>query len=196
MRFKPPPNSNPHVNTGWRVEFRTMELQVTDFENAALVTFLVLLSRAILAFDLDLLIPISLVDENMKRAQMRGACLSQKFYFKPMAASSGLIEEMSLDEIMNDSTFGLVNIVRAYLRMESMNMDVSTRAKIEAYLKLIENKASGKCKTTATWMRDFVVNHKSYQFDSVVSDDIAYDLMWELCQISNGLFECPELNGI
>jgi hypothetical protein len=88
MRFKPPPNSNPHGHTGWRVEFCTMELQVSDFENAALVAFLVLLSRAILAFDLDMLVPISRVDENMKRAQMRGACLNQKFFFKSTSLST------------------------------------------------------------------------------------------------------------
>jgi hypothetical protein len=29
-----------------------------------------------------------------------------------------------------------------------------------------------------------------------VSEQSDYDLMWELWQISNGLFECPELNGI
>jgi glutamate--cysteine ligase catalytic subunit len=206
MRFKPPPNSNPHAHTGWRVEFRTMELQVTDFENAALVTFLVLLSRAILAFDLDMLVPISRVDENMKRAQMRGACLNQKFFFKS-ASSTSLsssssptsghhIKEMTLNEIMNDAEFGLIRIVRDYLDMYCGDMDAGVRVKVDAYLKLIENKANGKCKTSAAWMRDFVVNHKLYACDSIVSEEIAYDLMWELWQISNGLFECPELNGI
>jgi glutamate--cysteine ligase catalytic subunit len=63
MRFKPPPSvhtGSPHI--GWRVEFRTTELQASDFENAALVAFLALLTRAILTFDLTFLVPISLVD--------------------------------------------------------------------------------------------------------------------------------------
>jgi glutamate--cysteine ligase catalytic subunit len=197
MRFKPPPNSNPHGHTGWRVEFRTMELQVSDFENAALVAFLVLLSRAILAFDLDMLVPISRVDENMKRAQMRGACLSQTFFFKsPTSAHHRIIKEMTLSEIMNDAELGLIRIVKDYLDMYCGDMEAGVRARVDAYLKLIENKANGKCKTTAAWMRDFVVNHKLYACDSIVSEEIAYDLMWELWQISNGLFECPELNGI
>ncbi len=42
MRFKPPPPSAP---IGWRVEFRPCELQFTDFENAAVVCFIVLLTR-------------------------------------------------------------------------------------------------------------------------------------------------------
>ena len=43
MRFKPPP---PHSKIGWRVEFRPCELQVTDFENAAICCFIVLLTRS------------------------------------------------------------------------------------------------------------------------------------------------------
>lgn len=58
VRFKPPP---PGVDMGWRVEFRSMEIQLTDFENAAFAVFVALLSRAILFFNLNLYIPISKV---------------------------------------------------------------------------------------------------------------------------------------
>ena len=58
VRFKPPPPNSP---IGWRVEFRPMEVQITDFENAAFAVFVVLLSRAILYFNLNLYIPISKV---------------------------------------------------------------------------------------------------------------------------------------
>ena len=37
------------------------KVQLTDFENAAYVTFVVLLTRVILSFDLNLLIPLSKV---------------------------------------------------------------------------------------------------------------------------------------
>lgn len=79
MRFKPPP---PGSNIGWRVEFRSMEVQLTDFENAAYSVFIVLLTRAILSFGLDFYIPISKVDENMKRAHVRNAAREGKFFFK------------------------------------------------------------------------------------------------------------------
>jgi glutamate--cysteine ligase catalytic subunit len=79
LRFKPPPSNSP---IGWRVEFRVMDLQITDFENVAFVTFLVLLTRVILSFKLNLLIPISKIDENMKNAQKRDACRQEKFYFR------------------------------------------------------------------------------------------------------------------
>lgn len=58
MRFKPPPHDS---GMGWRVEFRPMEVQLTDFENAAYVIFVVLLTRAILSFNLNFYIPISKV---------------------------------------------------------------------------------------------------------------------------------------
>ena len=197
MRFKPPPSSNPQSETGWRVEFRTMELQGTDFENAAFVTFLVLLSRAMIAFNLDFLIPISKVDENMKRAQRRDACLKEKLHFKSLFGGE---DELTINEIMNgynnlNGGFpGLIPIIKDYLT--TIDIDITTHLKIMNYLKLVENKSNGKCKTTASWMRDFVKGHRKYKFDSVVSDEIAYDLMWELYQISNGLFDCPDLNGI
>ena len=79
MRFKPPPPGTP---IGWRVEFRPMEVQITDFENAAFVVFIVLLTRVILSYKLNLLIPISKVDENMTEAQKRDAVRRSKFWFR------------------------------------------------------------------------------------------------------------------
>lgn len=79
MRFKPPP---PGGKIGWRVEVRSMEVQVTDFENAAFSVFIVLLTRAILSFRLNFYMPISKVDVNMRRAQKRDALNQEKFYFR------------------------------------------------------------------------------------------------------------------
>lgn len=62
-RWKPPPPrshpEDPHI--GWRTEFRSMEVQLTDFENAAFTVFVVLITRVLLAFDLALYIPLSKV---------------------------------------------------------------------------------------------------------------------------------------
>lgn len=88
MRFKPPP---PGSDTGWRVEFRPMEIQITDFENAAFSVFIVLITRAILSFDLNFYIPITRVSENMETAHVRDAVSSEKFYFRknPFPSRSG-----------------------------------------------------------------------------------------------------------
>ncbi|KAK3945979.1 glutamate--cysteine ligase [Diplogelasinospora grovesii] len=79
MRFKPPPADN---SIGWRVEFRPMEIQMTDFENAAFAVFIVLITRAILSFDLNFYIPIAKVDENMETAHARDAVLEKRFWFR------------------------------------------------------------------------------------------------------------------
>ncbi|KAF3150382.1 Zn finger-containing GTPase- Activating Protein for ARF [Orbilia oligospora] len=80
MRFKPPPSAEDAI--GWRVEFRSMEVQLTDFENAAFSIFIVLLTRTILSYGLNFYIPISKVTENMETAHRRNAVLSEKFYFR------------------------------------------------------------------------------------------------------------------
>jgi glutamate--cysteine ligase catalytic subunit len=76
-----------------------MEVQPTDFENAAFAVFIVLLSRAILHYSLNFYIPISKVrcpsydssyvaqhhlkvDENMRRAQRRDASRTESFFFR------------------------------------------------------------------------------------------------------------------
>jgi glutamate--cysteine ligase catalytic subunit len=44
--------------------------------------------------------------------------------------------------------------------------------------------------TNATWMRHIVTNHPAYKHDSVVNDEIAYDLLWKMTKISTGEEEC------
>lgn len=105
MRFKPPPSNS---SIGWRVEFRPCEVQITDFENAAIVCFVVLLTRVILSYKLNLLIPISKVDENMARAQKRDALRTEKFWFRQDITSDSKesgdkkeYTEFSVNEIVN-----------------------------------------------------------------------------------------------
>lgn len=61
-RWKPPPPQTDNDEPiGWRTEFRSMEVQLTDFENAAFTVFIILITRVILAFDLALYLPLSKV---------------------------------------------------------------------------------------------------------------------------------------
>ncbi|PNJ23756.1 GCLC isoform 3 [Pongo abelii] len=212
MRFKPPP---PNSDIGWRVEFRPMEVQLTDFENSAYVVFVVLLTRVILSYKLDFLIPLSKVDENMKVAQKRDAVLQGMFYFRKDICKGGnavvdgcgkaqnsmelAAEEytlMSIDTIINgkEGVFpGLIPILNSYL--ENMEVDVDTRCSILNYLKLIKKRASGELMTVARWMREFIANHPDYKQDSVITDKMNYSLILKCNQIANELCECPELLG-
>lgn len=212
MRFKPPP---PESDIGWRVEFRSMEIQITDFENAAFSIFIVLITRAILSFDLSFYIPISRTTENMETAHARNAVLDQKFYFRkdpfprrapknaplpngasafssatssavntpppspPLGPVESEYELMTIADIVNgcsDGSFpGLIPLVESYLN--SVNVDVETRCFLATYLDLIRKRADGTLWTGARWIREFVAKHPSYKHDSVVSEEICYDLV-------------------
>lgn len=206
MRFKPPP---PGSDTGWRVEFRPMEIQITDRENAAFAVFIVLITRAILSFDLNFYMPITKVTENMETAHARDAVREKKFWFRkniftprprasnggqsqpssrPASPPLGPVEDeytlMTVNEIINgpvvpsdssDAFPGLIPLVESYLA--SMNVDVLTRCQIADYLDLIRRRADLRDKTPAQFLRDFVRSHKAYKFDSVVSDEIQFDLI-------------------
>eukprot|EP00163_Fabomonas_tropica_P020853 TRINITY_DN36761_c0_g1_i1.p1 TRINITY_DN36761_c0_g1~~TRINITY_DN36761_c0_g1_i1.p1 ORF type:complete len:692 (-),score=111.14 TRINITY_DN36761_c0_g1_i1:95-2089(-) len=203
VRFKPPP---PGTNIGWRVEFRPMEVQLTDFENAAFTVFSVLLSRVILSFDLNLYMPLSKVDENMQRAHARDAIHTQKFWFRRHVTarragfcvptevccehsggeSDDELLELTLNEIINGKEgvcAGLIELVNSYL--DTIIIDWDCRMVVDQYLDLISKRASGELLTCASWMREFVLKHPSYKQDSVVADDIAYDLLRRMDDISN-----------
>ncbi|KAG5735778.1 Glutamate--cysteine ligase [Termitomyces sp. T112] len=241
LRFKPPP---PNSSIGWRVEFRSMEVQITDFENAAFAVFIVLISRAILNFNLNLYVPISKVDDNMQRAQRRDAAQSEKFYFRKdvyavrrsgassVTSSSGCnsptedvpvkkekklrncfppfplpengvsrtsrvedeYEEMTMNEIINgkgDAFPGLLRLVYDYL--ETLDIDKEASVTIEKYLDLIRRRANGSLQTPATWIRNFIRSHPDYKHDSVVSQEINYDLMVAVDEIERGVRREPDL---
>merc|ERR1712087_751350 len=80
LRFKNPPTADSEI--GWRVEFRPMDIQLTDFENTALTVMLSMIANIVNTFDCDFILPISLVDENMKRAHLREAITQVKFWWK------------------------------------------------------------------------------------------------------------------
>lgn len=186
MRFKPPP---PNSTIGWRVEFRPCEAQITDFENAAIVCFVVLLTRVILSYGLNFLIPISKVDENMHTAQKRDAYRNEKFWFRKNISAKGgsgtasdtatdqrntqtnnindtadEYELMTVNQVINGngSSFpGLVPLINDYLA--SMDVDTDTHCTIQQYLRLIQRRAAGHLLTTASWIRQEISNHPEYQ---------------------------------
>ncbi|KDQ20142.1 hypothetical protein BOTBODRAFT_27552 [Botryobasidium botryosum FD-172 SS1] len=205
VRFKIPP---PDGSTGWLLEFRSMEVQLTDFGNAAFSMFIVLLVRAIVAYDVNFYIPISKVDANMERAQKRGALSEQKFWFRKNVFSAtketssmaghGSIEEeceeMTAQEIFNgkgDGFPGLFGLVDRYVA--GMEAKEEEKAVLEKYLNLVRQRANGTLLTTAAWMRKFVQSHPGYAHDSVVSEEINYDLIRTLDEIARGAREGNDL---
>lgn len=195
-----------------------MEMQLTDFGNAAYTVVIVLLTRVILFFDLNLYVPISRVDANMKKAHKKDAVLKEKFYFRknlvPLEAQcgpgesqeakeempSGIEDEyelMTIEEIMlgkGDNFPGLIPLIWAYL--DIIECDDSTQAVVEEYVDYITDVIRGKLPTTAKWMRNYVRSHPDYKQDSVVSEIIQRDLIKRCSDISNGVVHEPELLGV
>ena len=202
VRFKPPPPGSP---IGWRVEFRPMEVQFTDFENAAFSIFVVLLTRVILSYSLDFYIPLSKVDDNIQRAQQRDAVNQQSFHFRANVfggADTDSTVELSADEIFNGTPAdsdgnvqfpGLIPITTSYL--DSLNLAFAERKAIQVYLDFIAGRASGKYLTNAAFIRSFVTSHPEYAKDSVVTDAIQYDLLTTISSIADGTLFPPELFG-
>jgi len=172
VRFKPPPVTE---DMGFRVEFRTMEVQLTDFQNAAFVIFITLLSRAILYYELDLYMPLSKVDYNMQLAHKRNAVMSEKFYFRKSFRQNAVLNAlglMSLKDIIcgNEFRVGLADICRRYLMAMCPNQ--KTLKKVEDYILHVERVASGTALTCAEQLRTFVMTHELYNHDSVISDEL------------------------
>ncbi|XP_065566474.1 glutamate--cysteine ligase catalytic subunit-like isoform X1 [Artemia franciscana] len=194
----------PDTDVGWRVEFRPCEVQITDFENAAFVCFIALLTRIILSYKLNFLIPISKVDENMKRSQEKDAIKNCKFYFNsnPFDSDSDEVTEMTINEIINgkDGYFsGLIPLVESFLN--ATEIEAETHQRLHDYLRLISGRASGELQTAASWIRSFVRSHPSYKllmlfrFDSQVTEEITYDLITAINQLEQGTRKEPLLYG-
>lgn len=177
LRFKPPPEGS---DIGWRVEFRSMEVQPDDFANAAFCVFQILLTRTIFALNLNFYMPLSLVDQNMVRSHGRDAVVNEKFHFRTNIFSDDAanIDILSIDEIINgkESTFeGMLPLVNRYLK--TLGLETAVRAKLQSYLQFVSDRASCKTKTPARAIRDFITSHPDYKHDSKVSTEITYDLM-------------------
>ena len=63
---------------------------------------------------------------------------------------------------------------------------MTTRSTLDRYLNFISKRASGENKTNARWIREFISSHPKYNCDSVVTEEINYDLLVELDKIAKG----------
>ena len=135
----------------------------------------------------------------MNRAQKRNACLNEKFHFRLNVENNldkAEMAELSINEIINGDgkTFkGLVPLIKEYLHSIHDEINEETRVKLNEYLSLFEQRANGKLMTPAYWIRNFIRQHPRYEHDSKVSDEIAYDLLWNIYQISSGEKYCADL---
>jgi glutamate--cysteine ligase catalytic subunit len=192
MRFKLPSPSGKKGEDGWKVEVRPMEIQPTPFENAAFCIFVVLLSRAIILYRLNLYIPLSLVDENFRRANMLRR--RKEEYFSPLEEDKAIfyyrknifdkgvpeISEGTIREIFlgDEKYVGLIPLVTRFVRERSDGGE-----DLMKYINFIEKKCTNEYISVSDWIRRFVITHKEYMNDSVVNEKIVNDLIEELGNI-------------
>lgn len=181
LRLKIPEN-----DTGWRIEIRVNEIQPTAFENTSFCIFNFLFAQTVKAYKLNFYIPLSLVDENFRRANKfirkpeeftkKLSKDEQKFYFRLNICDDGPpeIHEGTLDVILN-GTVGYVGIIP--LIYHFLEEYCSKDEKIKRYLEFIEKKCKGDYISVSDWIRKFVINHPAYKKDSVISEDIQNDLI-------------------
>eukprot|EP00920_Eleutheroschizon_duboscqi_P041516 GHVT01099729.1.p1 GENE.GHVT01099729.1~~GHVT01099729.1.p1 ORF type:complete len:319 (+),score=93.92 GHVT01099729.1:52-957(+) len=86
----------------WKVEFRTMDQQLTDYENAAFVSVLSILVQGIERHGWEFYLPMSLNDLNLSTANSLDGCVRGLFHFKPLGSSS--ISLASINTIFNGAS--------------------------------------------------------------------------------------------
>ncbi|CCF55783.1 hypothetical protein KAFR_0A03480 [Kazachstania africana CBS 2517] len=200
LRFKPPsPLANPDNKTlpGWRVEFRPLEVQLTDFENAAYSNFMFLVVESILESYNEKIpyIPMSKVWENMSFAHMRDV-IGRKIKFNWKCNFNGETSKSNkytLDEIFHNKENGIfetfINAILQHKGLVSKTWvelkDSTSNRRLYYYLKLISDRATGIIPTAANFIRNFILNHKDYKHDSRVPEQITYDLILLCERITN-----------
>lgn len=70
--------------------------------------------------------------------------------------------------------------------MDIIGTSKEEMSELDNYLKMIINRIQGKELTTSSWMRRYVMNHHSYEHDSIINDEINYDIIKKVIDITDG----------
>ena len=211
LRFKLPRPSDKDFS--YKIEIRTCDLQLTPFENTSIIHFIVNLYNIILKKNCNFIIPITKVDENYEKGYLNDAINTQKFWWRINCFESININDdkfnykedeekniklLSIDEILNGAKEynypGLINIIKDEIKK---NLDYNDIVKNEMlkFVNYIERKAKGEIWTDAKYIRKFVREHPKYNKDSIITEEINYDLINHLLDIQNGIIKPKELFG-
>ena len=222
LRFKLPRSSD--GDTCFKIEIRTLDLQISPYENTSMICMILLTYALILCSnEINFIIPISKVDENFKRAYKKDAINKEKFWWridcfkdeklleinctncvrfrKEFKRDENLtyekdqnnIKELTINEIFNGcEKYNYPGLIVYYKKI--MNFMFKTN-NMNNYIDFIEKRAKGEIWTDAKYIRNFVLNHEKYKKDSIVSDEINYDLIKHILLIQNGEIKPKEIFG-
>ena len=222
LRFKLPRSSD--GDTCFKIEIRTLDLQISPYENTSMICMILLTYALILCSnEINFIIPISKVDENFRRAYKKDAINKEKFWWridcfkdeklleincincvrfrKEFKRDENLtyekdqnnIKELTINEIFNGcEKYNYPGLIVYYKKI--MNFMFKTN-NMNNYIDFIEKRAKGEIWTDAKYIRNFVMNHEKYKKDSIVTDEINYDLIKHILLIQNGEIKPKEIFG-
>ena len=153
LRFKPPSKEG---TNGWKVEFRVMDVQFEDLDNARLIAFMAILVRSIVSAPPKLwqqfYMPITLVDQNIERAHERNSVTLGKFWWPSQDEPEKLVE-ISAKEILQMIYPLLTKVVCDELDYNGQKVGIDA-------LGFVLNRVQGEEPTDAMRIRSFFENGK------------------------------------
>ena len=211
LRFKlPRPCDNDY---SYKIEIRTCDLQLTPFENTSIIHFIVNLYNIILKQNCNFIIPITKVDENYENAYCNDAINTKKFWwrinsfddinhnednFDYKKDEQDNIKLLTINEILNGAKEynypGLIPAIKKEIN-NNVNYDEEKKKELFKFADYMEKKANGEIWTDAKYIRKFINEHPKYNKDSIITEEINYDLINHLLLIQNGEIKPKELFG-
>ncbi len=73
-------------------------------------------------------------------------------------------------------------MIRSYIALSHLQSEEYQT--LNSYLDIISGKASGELFTAASWMRHFLINHPAYQQDSIVTEEMTFDLIQKIKKLN------------
>ena len=180
------------------MEIRPCELQLTPYENASIATFILLLYKMSYRMNFNFIIPISKVDENMKRSYSNDAITKQKFLFrtnfllkdykkKTLETEKDLqgldqsyfdrdsdslnVQEMTIDEILNGcEKYNFSGLLPVMYEYLDLYEEQIQAKYYKNHLEFLKLRSKGILWTDAKYMRNFIQEHPKYKKDSNLND--------------------------
>ena len=215
LRFKLPRPADHDFS--YKIEVRTCDLQITPCENISMIHLVMILYHIIIKNLYNFIIPITKVDENYEKAYKIDSINTEKFWWRVNCFDKNSINNinstdtnfnyeedgkkniklLTINEIFNGCKEynypGIINVIR-----EDILKNVTDKNKQNELIKFVdffERKTKGELWTDAKYIRKFVNDHPKYNKDSIITEEINFDLITHLLDIQNGVIKPKELFG-
>lgn len=107
------------------------------------------------------------------------------------------VVELSLYEILEgkpEINFkGIYPLIEEF--MADKNYGKEQVSQVRLFLNFLLERSKGEVRTGARFIRDFVLNHPDYKHDSIISNQVAYDLMSTIINMNHSPDERAKLLG-